>query len=109
MQNQSSARPAVRYATTFGAALLLAACGSPEGAPTSEQNNRCDEAILALANHPGTVDFERTGREFDRDGPGGSLRIHRNLSAKNGLGMKVDFTASCTFEDTEPRVTLQQR
>lgn len=58
--------------------------------------NVCDDAIKAHLNHPGTFNphVTDTGTAIN---PNGNIIVTRGFTAKNGLGMEIDYRARCVL------------
>lgn len=70
--------------------------------------SQCDEAIKAQLNHPGTFDphILDTATGVNQNG---NVLVTRGFTAKNGLGMQIDYRAYCVITDNKVEVSIEQK
>ena len=59
---------------------------------------KCDDAIKRKLNHPATFNQHVTDTSAARN-ENGNIMIVRGFSAKNGLGIEVDYRANCIISN----------
>lgn len=57
----------------------------------------CDEGIKANLQHPSTFDSHVTDTGVSVN-PNGNIIVVRGFSAKNGMGMEIEYRAICTLD-----------
>ncbi|ENX8371649.1 hypothetical protein EEC43_11895, partial [Neisseria gonorrhoeae] len=69
--------------------------------------SQCDEAIKAQLNHPRTFDphILDTATGVNQNG---NVLVTRGFTAKNGLGMQIDYRAYCVITDNKVEVSIEQ-
>ena len=70
--------------------------------------SQCDAAIKAQLNHPGTFDPHILDTATGVN-PNGNILVTRGFTAKNGLGMQVDYRAYCVITDNKVEVSVEQK
>ena len=70
--------------------------------------SQCDAAIKAQLNHPGTFDPHLLDTAT-RENPNGNILVTRGFTAKNGLGMQIDYRAYCVITDNKVEVSIEQK
>ncbi|ENV5496424.1 hypothetical protein AAH788_001473 [Neisseria gonorrhoeae] len=70
--------------------------------------SQCDEAIKAQLNHPRTFDphILDTATGVNQNG---NVLVTRGFTAKNGLGMQIDYRAYCVITDNKVEVSIEQK
>ncbi|EMT8710495.1 hypothetical protein MVR44_001302 [Neisseria gonorrhoeae] len=70
--------------------------------------SQCDEAIKAQLNHPRTFDphLLDTATGVNQNG---NVLVTRGFTAKNGLGMQIDYRAYCVITDNKVEVSIEQK
>ncbi|EMT2644021.1 hypothetical protein JRZ23_001597 [Neisseria gonorrhoeae] len=70
--------------------------------------SQCDEAIKAQLNHPRTFDphILDTATGVNQNG---NVLVTRGFTAKNGLGMQIDYRAYCVITDNKVEVLIEQK
>jgi len=70
--------------------------------------SQCDAAIKAQLNHPGTFDphLLDTATGVNQNG---NILVTRGFTAKNGLGMQIDYRAYCVITDNKVEVSVEQK
>ncbi|EOF8578331.1 hypothetical protein ACI6TZ_001541 [Neisseria gonorrhoeae] len=97
--------------------LFVAMCAVPKKELTPEQDKKidssavisqCDEAIKAQLNHPRTFDphILDTATGVNQNG---NVLVTRGFTAKNGLGMQIDYRAYCVITDNKVEVSIEQK
>ena len=70
--------------------------------------SQCDAAIKAQLNHPGTFDPHLLDTATGVN-PNGNILVTRGFTAKNGLGMQIDYRAYCVITDNKVEVSVEQK
>lgn len=70
--------------------------------------SQCDAAIKAQLNHPGTFDPHLLDTATGVN-PNGNILVTRGFTAKNGLGMQIDYRAYCVITDNKVEVSIEQK
>ena len=70
--------------------------------------SQCDAAIKAQLNHPGTFDPHILDTATGVN-PNGNILVTRGFTAKNGLGMQIDYRAYCVITDNKVEVSVEQK
>ena len=70
--------------------------------------SQCDAAIKAKLNHPGTFDPHLLDTATGVN-PNGNILVTRGFTAKNGLGMQIDYRAYCVITDNKVEVSVEQK
>lgn len=75
---------------------------------SSDAISQCDAAIKAQLNHPGTFDphLLDTATGVNQNG---NVLVTRGFTAKNGLGMQIDYRAYCVITDNKVEVSIEQK
>lgn len=70
--------------------------------------SQCDAAIKDQLNHPGTFDphILDTATGVNQNG---NVLVTRGFTAKNGLGMQIDYRAYCVITDNKVEVSVEQK
>lgn len=70
--------------------------------------SQCDEAIKAQLNHSRTFDphILDTATGVNQNG---NVLVTRGFTAKNGLGMQIDYRAYCVITDNKVEVSIEQK
>ena len=70
--------------------------------------SQCDAAIKAQLNHPGTFDphILDTATGVNQNG---NVLVTRGFTAKNGLGMQIDYRAYCVITGNKVEVSIEQK
>ncbi len=74
----------------------------------SDAISQCDAAIKAQLNHPGTFDPHILDTATGVN-PNGNILVTRGFTAKNGLGMQIDYRAYCVITDNKVEVSVEQK
>ena len=69
---------------------------------------QCDNAIKQQLAHPGTFDSHITDTGVGVN-PNGNILVTRGFSAKNGMGMKIDYRAHCVISNGNIDVSIEQK
>ena len=74
----------------------------------SDAISQCDAAIKAQLNHPGTFDphLLDTATGVNQNG---NVLVTRGFTAKNGLGMQIDYRAYCVITGNKVEVSIEQK
>lgn len=74
----------------------------------SDAISQCDAAIKAQLNHPGTFDphLLDTATGVNQNG---NVLVTRGFTAKNGLGIQIDYRAYCVITDNKVEVSIEQK
>ena len=70
--------------------------------------SQCDAAIKAQLNHPGTFDPHLLDTATGVN-PNGNILVTRGFTAKNGLGMQIDYRAYCVITGNKVEVSVEQK
>lgn len=70
--------------------------------------SQCDAAIKAQLNHPGTFDPHLLDTATGVN-PNGNILVTRGFTAKNGLGMQIDYRAYCVITGNKVEVSIEQK
>ena len=70
--------------------------------------SQCDAAIKAQLNHPGTFDPHLLDTATGVN-PNGNVLVTRGFTAKNGLGMQIDYRAYCVITGNKVEVSIEQK
>ncbi|MGP1363635.1 hypothetical protein [Neisseria sicca] len=70
--------------------------------------SQCDVAIKAQLNHPGTFDPHLLDTATGVN-PNGNILVTRGFTAKNGLGMQIDYRAYCVITGNKVEVSIEQK
>ena len=70
--------------------------------------SQCDAAIKDQLNHPGTFDphILDTATGVNQNG---NVLVTRGFTAKNGLGMQIDYRAYCVITGNKVEVSIEQK
>ena len=69
---------------------------------------KCDDAIKRKLNHPATFNQHVTDTSAARN-ENGNIMIVRGFSAKNGLGIEVDYRANCIISNGRVDLHIDQK